>query len=112
LGTDSGSGPGATVPEEALSGLVGDAGEILRRQIRTIWSRSGLTLEERALLTLAGDACMGSLGEVFAAHLRLARAVGASEERVRSVLCFVGEYGFGRSVAALEALDRWGLTAP
>lgn len=104
LASGSASEPGTPVPENALTALDGPLGEMLRKQLGTIWARPGLKLTERALLTLAADACLGSLGTVFGAHLRLARAVGASEEQIQSVLCFVGEYGFAKSVAALEAM--------
>ena len=57
----------------------------------SVWSRPGLTLRERSLLTLTLLAALGQHDE-FAAHLRATQNTGASEGDVREALLHVAAY--------------------
>lgn len=72
----------------------------------TYWSRAGLSLKERAFISLTGNVLQGVLGAAFAHHLDLARAAGAADDQVRALFRFLSEYGFSRSWAALDALKN------
>lgn len=103
-------GPGAApvarqVPAEVLAALDGVVPEVVASQVRRVWSRPGLTCAERALLCLAADVCRRDLGPAFRLHRTMARAAGASDRQVRSVVEFVGEYGFGGTFEALERME-------
>ncbi len=56
-----------------------------------VWTREGLTLRERSLLTLVLLAAQGHWEE-YAMHLRASRNTGASPEDVREALFHVAVY--------------------
>ena len=56
-----------------------------------VWSRPGLTLRERSLLTLALLAALGQ-HDAFAEHMRATQNTGASESDVREALLHVAAY--------------------
>jgi alkylhydroperoxidase/carboxymuconolactone decarboxylase family protein YurZ len=74
------------------------------------WTRPGLSLRERAFISLACNVMQGMLEAPFKHHVHLARAAGASDEQIGSLFRFLSEYGFSRSWAALDALARHGVT--
>jgi 4-carboxymuconolactone decarboxylase len=57
----------------------------------SVWSRPGLDLRERSLVTLAILAARGQWEE-FALHVRATRRTGASPEDVREMLLHVAVY--------------------
>jgi 4-carboxymuconolactone decarboxylase len=57
----------------------------------SVWSRPGLTLRERSLLTLTLLAALGQ-HDAFAVHLRATQNTGASESDVREALLHVAAY--------------------
>lgn len=56
-----------------------------------VWSRPGLSLRDRSLLTLVLLAALGQDHEL-ALHLRATRRTGATEEEVREALLHVAVY--------------------
>jgi 4-carboxymuconolactone decarboxylase len=68
------------------------------------WARTRLSLKESAFIAITGNVMQGALNAPFGHHVRLARAAGASNEQIGSLICFLSEYGFSRSWVALAAL--------
>jgi alkylhydroperoxidase/carboxymuconolactone decarboxylase family protein YurZ len=76
---------------------------IWRTLMPPYWSRGGLSLKERAYVSLTCNVLQGTLGAPFDHHVRLAKAAGARSEQIRALFLFLSEYGFSRSWAALDA---------
>lgn len=56
-----------------------------------VWSRPGLTLRERSLVTIAMLSALGHEGEL-AMHIRATRNTGATQDEVREVLLHTAVY--------------------
>jgi len=69
------------------------------------WSRPGLTLKERAYISLTGNILQGVLGEPFQHNVTVARDQGASVDQVKALCRFLSEFGYSRAVSALAALS-------
>ena len=69
------------------------------------WSRPGLTLKERAYISLTGNVLQGVLGEPFQHNVTIARDHGASVDQVKALCRFLSEFGYSRAVSALAALS-------
>lgn len=109
---------GVAVPESSVQALApevsalleaygpndAEAGGFLVTQMFRHWTRSGLTTAERALLTIGVHVCLHTLGETFELAIRLARAAGATNQEILSVVRFVAEYGWARSLDALQRI--------
>jgi len=74
----------------------------------SVWSREGLTLRERSLLTVALLAALGH-HEELAMHVRATRNTGASPEDIREALLMVAVYaGVPAANAAIRiARETW-----
>lgn len=73
-------------------------------QFAARWGRSGLTVRERALATIATDVLNGTLDESLRLHIGLALDNGAAEEHIRAVILQVAEFGIGKAWRAFGAL--------
>jgi 4-carboxymuconolactone decarboxylase len=69
------------------------------------WSRPGLTLKERAYISLTGNVLHGVLGEPFQHNVTIARDHDASVDQVKALCRFLSEFGYSRAVSALAALS-------
>lgn len=69
------------------------------------WSRPGLTLKERAYISLTGNVLHGVLGEPFQHNVTIARDHDASVDQIKALCRFLSEFGYSRAVSALAALS-------
>jgi 4-carboxymuconolactone decarboxylase len=71
-----------------------------------LWTREGLSLRERSILTLGISAALGWMGE-FSVHLAGARRNGMTEQTLDEVVLHIGAYaGVPAAVAARKALTE------
>ena len=76
---------------------------VLQTAFGTVWSRPGLVVRDRSMITVAMLAALGQLEELKA-HLAGARNVGLSRDELVEVLMQVAVYaGVPAAVAALRA---------
>jgi hypothetical protein len=71
------------------------------------WSRPGLTLKERAYISLTGNVLHGVLGEPFQHNVTIARDHDASVDQIKALCRFLSEFGYSRAVSALAALSAF-----
>jgi 4-carboxymuconolactone decarboxylase len=72
----------------------------------SVWSRPGLTLRERSMVTIALLASLGQ-HEELAMHIKATRNTGASEDDIREVLLHVAAYaGVPKANAAIAIAKR------
>jgi 4-carboxymuconolactone decarboxylase len=64
------------------------------------WSRPGLTLKERAYISLTGNVLHGVLGEPFQHNVTIARDHDASMDQVKALCRFLSEFGYSRAFAS------------
>lgn len=76
-----------------------------REPSRRFWTRPGLTLRERALLSIAINVLTQVLGAPFAHNVTIALKHGADDVALHALMRFLSEYGFARAWAASEALS-------
>jgi alkylhydroperoxidase/carboxymuconolactone decarboxylase family protein YurZ len=69
------------------------------------WSRPGLTLKERAYISLTGNILQGVLGEPFQHNVTIARDHDAGVDQIKALCRFLSEFGYSRAVSALAALS-------
>jgi hypothetical protein len=73
------------------------------------WTRSHLSIGERALLSIAADVSNQTLDGPFAYHVRVALSHGVSNELIRDTIRFIAEFGMTKSWQALERLNGLGI---
>jgi 4-carboxymuconolactone decarboxylase len=71
-----------------------------------IWSRPGLPIEERSLITLAALTVLGRENELKT-HLRGAKNLGFPREKVEEIMLHLAHYGgWPTGVAGLRCVDE------
>lgn len=80
--------------------------ELLHDEFSERWRRSGLSVAERALCTLATDVLNGTLEESFEMNVLLALDNGAHEEQVRDVVLLTSEFGMAKAWRAFRVLEE------
>jgi alkylhydroperoxidase/carboxymuconolactone decarboxylase family protein YurZ len=104
-GQGAGDGPAFDYfADAAANGIDARLAQMWRVFMPAHWSRAGLSVKERAYISLTGNVLQSTLGAPFLHHVRLARADGSTDEQIRALFLFLSEYGFSRSWAALDAL--------
>ncbi|MCB9077744.1 MAG: carboxymuconolactone decarboxylase family protein [Anaerolineaceae bacterium] len=93
--------------QNALLALDPHFGDFAIRQMSQVWSRSGLTPQERAYLSLAVDVCYQTLDGPFQFHLKQALACGVSGDQIKAVLRFMAEFSLPKAWSAFIALDTF-----
>jgi len=71
-----------------------------------IWSRPGLPIEERSLITIAALTVLGRENELKT-HLRGAKNLGFTREKIEEIMLHLAHYGgWPTGVAGLRNLDE------
>ena len=96
-----------TISEEVLESMAGIAPDFGRLTIEfpfgDIYSRPGLDLRQREMVTMAALAALGEERQLRV-HIRFARHVGVTDEEIVEVLIQISVYaGWGRALDALRA---------
>ncbi|MFB6451290.1 DUF3224 domain-containing protein [Bradyrhizobium tunisiense] len=79
--------------------------ETIGNQSAELWSRPGLSHRERLFASLAVDVAGGTLGEAFAAHIRMAASAGITRTELNEALDVIAEYSTVRAWDAAIVLD-------
>lgn len=80
--------------------------EAIGKQSAELWVRPGLSHRERLLASLAVDVASGTLGQAFAAHIRMAASAGITRAELNEALDAIAEYSTVRAWEAAIVLDR------
>jgi 4-carboxymuconolactone decarboxylase len=89
----------------ALRKLDPEFANVVDRMSRQLWWRSGLSIRERCLATLAVDVIGGTLGAPFEAHVRLCRQAGLTKAECQAAVRILAEFSIPKAWQALVVLD-------
>ncbi|MBV9635551.1 MAG: carboxymuconolactone decarboxylase family protein [Methylobacteriaceae bacterium] len=93
-----------SIPAEDLKRLDPRFEEAWRTGVTQQWLRPNLTLQERAILSIAAAVSNQTLGSPFKHFVAVALRQGVSTARSGAAISFMSEFGFGKAWQGLEAL--------
>ncbi|BAW05711.1 carboxymuconolactone decarboxylase family protein [Nocardia seriolae] len=100
------SGPGGRAVVDRLADIAPDLGRyVVEFGYGDIYSRPGLTIQQRQLVTIAALAALGTAAPQLRFHIDAARNVGVTQTEIAEALIQIAAYaGFPASINGVAAL--------